>query len=108
MKIFKYTDEVEREQIKLEQTTAGLRCRENIINPDGTMELHFQEPEEIAVESIADAWLELQASDAGLARGLEDLIDILEADNMNIRARLPQELKDKLARRAELRGLIAD
>jgi hypothetical protein len=107
MEIITYSTPEERQRILSEQTSAGLSLRKDVRRPNGIEELHFLEPDEIAAEDTESARAELAASDMGLARGLEDLIDILEADNMNIRARLPQELRDKLARRAELRGLIS-
>ena len=103
-----FKDKEELKDIQADLESQGLLIKLEHLNTDGSGYIKHLNAEESIAENRQSVILELQASDIGLARGLEDLIDILEADNMNIRARLPQELQDKLARRTELRGLISD
>lgn len=106
----KYTTDEERTDIIDSMESTGFVLRKDIIHPDGTGDLSFQSEIESQAEVdesiLKSAHDELQSTDVGLARGLEDLIDLLDADGMNIRARLPQELQDKLARRKVLRGSL--
>lgn len=101
-----FQDPAELDALKADLDSEGLIATCEHLDVDGSgFILHLDaEGSQAAIQSAVRE--ELQATDVGLARGLEDLIDLLEEDGMTIRARLPQELQDKLDRRATLRGSL--
>jgi len=105
-----YRGEAERKAITAAEESKGNRCRADRIISKGPPlcgELTFLEPSEIPEDDMAFARKMLRSTDADLARGLEDIIVLMDDIGMNITGRLPSALKDKLARRAELRALMS-
>ena len=106
---YEFKDQEELIAIRADLESQGLLRKLEHMNNDeaGSGYIECMDAEESATARKDALQQELMATDIGLARGLEDLINILEQDDMNIRGRLPQALQDKLARREELRGLIS-
>jgi len=69
----------------------------------------FKETEEyIKEKAIAQAQAELAETDKDIPRGLEDLIDAIDANNVFKKNQTPQEFQDKLADKKAKRQTYLD
>lgn len=102
-----FTDKAELESIRADIEAQGLYITREHLNADKSGFIEHMDAEDSARAFKRMYREELLHSDAGLARGLEDLINVLEDDGMTIRTKLPQELQDKLARRVALRDSLS-